>query len=62
MGLISATSCAGEIPCRAATSIASSCSTLPKIFCAVGRSKIAMVAPPIDETSPSFTTPVIRYC
>ena len=36
--------------------------TLPKIFCAVGRSKIAMVAPPIDETLPSFTTPVIRYC
>ena len=62
IGLISATSCAGEMPCRAATSIPSSLPTLPKIFCAVGRSKMAMVAPPIDETLPSLTTPVIRYC
>jgi len=52
----------GELIGDPATSIASSFPTLPKIFCAVGRSKIAIVAPPIDETLPSFTTPVIRYC
>ena len=60
-GLISLTSCAGVTPGFAATEIESSLPCLWKSSCAVGKSKIAIVAPPSEETPPIFTIPVIRY-
>ena len=62
-GLTSRTSWEGETPCLAAMSIASSLPTLLKILCAVGKSKIAIVAPPSDATPPIFTTPAtVNVC
>ena len=62
IGLISCTSCAGLVPCVAAMSMASSFPSLWKIRCAVGKSKMAIVAPPSDETVPILTIPAIRNC
>ncbi len=60
--MISCTSCCGVVPGFAARSMASSLPSLWKIFCAVPVSKIAIVAPPSDETPPISTMPAIRYC
>ena len=61
IGLISLTSCEGFTPGFAAMSIPSSLPSLWKIFCAVGKSKIAIVVPPSDETPPILTIPAILY-
>ena len=47
-----ATSCSEETPSRAATKIVSYCPRLPSSACAVGTSKTAIVAPPIEFTVP----------
>ena len=47
-----ATSCSGETPDFAEMRIWSSWPTLSKRLCAVGRSKPASVAPPIEDTAP----------
>ena len=61
IGLISFTSCCGLVPFVAAMLIASSFPSLWKIFCAVGKSKTEIVAPPSDETPPILTMPAILY-
>ena len=50
------------VPAFAEIRIASSRPCFPNSCCAVGTSKIASVAPPIDETAPNFAMPVIRNC
>ena len=47
-----ATSCSDDTPSRAATKIVSYCPRLPSSACAVGTSKTAIVAPPIEFTVP----------
>ena len=59
IGRISVTSCCGVVPGFAAMSIPSSFPSLWKIFCAVGKSKMTIVAPPSDETPPILTMPAI---
>ncbi len=59
IGAISLTSWAGVVPDFAAMSIPSSFPSLWKTFCAVGKSKMTIVAPPSDETPPILTTPAI---
>ena len=46
----------------AATEIASNWPFLRKRPCAVGTSKTANVAPPIESTDPNLAMPVISYC
>ena len=55
-----ATTSVSETPGSAATAISSNLPALSKIFCAVGRSKPASVAPPIVETEPNRTMPEMR--
>ena len=58
-----ARSCAGATPGFAATSTESTRPALPNSLWAVGRSRIAIVAPPIDFTPPKRTMPVMRiFC
>ncbi len=61
IGRTSRTSSDGETPCFAAMLMLSSLPALSKIVCAVGKSKIAIVAPPSDETLPNLTMPLIVY-
>ena len=56
------TSCSGVVPSLAATEIESKWPSFAKSFCAVGTSKTANVAPPIESTDPNLAMPVISYC
>jgi hypothetical protein len=57
IGRTCCTSCCGVVPGLAAIEIESSLPCLWKIFCAVGKSNIAIVAPPSDETFANFAIP-----
>ena len=59
-GRISLTRRAGEKPGLAATEIESSLPTLSNSLCATGKSKIAIVAPPSEDTPPIFAMPEMR--
>ena len=59
IGWISLTSCSGLVPDLAATSIESTRPTLRKIRWAVGSEKIAIVAPPSDDTPANLAVPAI---
>ena len=52
-------SCSGVVPSAAAAWTASSSPSLSSSFCAVGTSKIAKVAPPIELRSPYLAIPTI---
>ena len=60
IGWISLTSSCGVTFCFDATPIVSSLPILSNTRCAVGRSKIANVAPPSELRPPNFTSPTIR--
>ena len=61
-GSSACTSSSGEVPCVAATEMESKCPSFRNRACAVGTSKTANVAPPIESTEPNLATPVISYC
>ena len=56
---ISCVSCSGVVPSAAAACTASSWPSLSSSLCAVGMSKIAKVAPPIELRSPYLAMPTI---
>ncbi len=60
IGSISESSCWSETPGFAATAISSRRPSFSKSRCAVGRSKPASVAPPIERSEPNSTIPEIR--
>ena len=53
---------AGAVPSFAVIEIESYWPSWWSRACAVGRSTIAITAPPSESTSPNFATPVIVYC
>ncbi len=56
----SRTTCAGVYPGRSAIEIESSLPTLPNSCWATEKSKIAIVAPPSEDTPPILAMPAIR--
>ena len=60
IGRISESSCWSETPGFAATAISSRRPSFSKSRCAVGRSKPASVAPPMERSEPNSTIPEMR--